>query len=75
MIPIAHNVPFELQLYHKHPTLQYRIKGCFGTWKTPTQKLVNISPVCACGKRFTSVVFKNGRNRCRISGRKAALHW
>jgi len=22
-------VPFELQLYHKHPTLEYRILGCF----------------------------------------------
>ena len=47
---------------HKHPTLEYRILGCFGTWKTPWSKLEHFSPVYACEKRFTSVVLKRSKS-------------
>jgi len=51
-------MPFELQLYHKHPTLEYRSLGGFVNLENPVQKLENFSPVYACGKQFTSVVSK-----------------
>jgi len=56
MIPIAHIiVPSELQLDHKHPTLEYRILGCFGNWKTPCAEI---------GKIFTSVRMQKAIHVC-----------
>jgi len=51
-------MPIELQLYHKHTTLEYRSLGGYGNLENPVQKLENLSPVYACGKQFSSVVSK-----------------
>jgi len=42
MIPIANNCAVCAPTAHKHPTREYRILGCFGTWKT----------LCKIGKIF-----------------------
>jgi len=48
-------MPFELQLYHKHPTLEYRILGCFGTRKTSCAEI---------GKFFTGVGMRKAIHIC-----------
>ena len=47
----------------------------FWACKTPTQKFGNFSRVYAPAHRFTSGCFKYGRNRWKMSVRKAALYW
>jgi len=59
MNPIAQNiVPFELQLYHKHRTLEYLTLGCFGTCKTSCGEIGFFFTCDACRRRLTSVVSK-----------------
>ena len=38
-IPLPTIVPFELQRYHKHTTVEYRILGCSVTRKTPCAEI------------------------------------
>jgi len=56
MIPTI--VPFELQGAHKDPTLEYRILGCFGTWKNSCAEIREFFTGVRMRKRFTSVVSK-----------------
>ena len=73
--PSPKTVPFELQGTQKQPTLQYHIFSCFGTWKIPHAEIRKFFT----GVRMQTLIhvfyFKNGRDRCWISGQKAVLHW
>jgi len=73
--PDNHHCSFELQLYHKHTTLEYRILGCFGTWKIFCAEIRKFFTGVRMRKAIHVCCFKNGRNRFEISGRKAALPW
>ena len=57
------------------PPRNYTFLPVFGAWKTSCTEILEIFHWCTYVYPDSGLLFKNGRNRCRISGQKAALHW
>jgi len=51
-------VPFELQLYHKHLTLEYRILGCFGDMKNSLRRNWDIFHRCTHSENDSRLLFQ-----------------
>jgi len=51
-------VPFELQLYHKHPTPEYRILGCIWDLENCLRKNAEIFHRCTHAESDSRLLFK-----------------
>ena len=58
MIPSPTIVPFELQLYHKHLTLEYRILGCFGELENSLRRNSEIFYRCTHTESDSRLLFQ-----------------
>jgi len=75
MIPTKWNCAIWAVAWPQTPTQNYPFLAVFGTWKTPCTEIQQFFFSVCMQTSIHIFCFKNGQNQCRISGRKAALHW